>query len=131
MMQFSIKLGQTECVSELLDSTKDIWKILVVDKEAKIFLSPLMNTSQLKKRGITLILSIDSKRQPVPTSCFYLVSPTPENIKFIADDIEQSLYNNYDINFISPVPSNMNVLQTLGRSFISRFHVSSKVMRVC
>jgi hypothetical protein len=130
-MHFSIKLGLIESIGELLNSSEEIWKILIVDKEGKMLLSPLMNTLQLKKRGITLILNIESKRQRVPTLCFYLVSPTAENIKFITDDIEQSLYNDYYIVFVSPIPSHLNILQALTHSYISRLNSSSKIVRVC
>jgi hypothetical protein len=93
---FSVRKWQISALAEIFTDSRtqvdsdilmDKWRILVLDKQAKFILSPLMNTFQFKKRfGVTLILSVESKRPPIPgVEAVYIVSSTEDNIKIISD----------------------------------------------
>jgi hypothetical protein len=48
---------------------------------------------------------LHSTRPPIPdVPAVYFVYPTLANIRRIAEDLEQSLYESFSINFVEPLP---------------------------
>jgi hypothetical protein len=47
-------------------SSHNQWKILIYDKECRAIISPLLSVAQLRRRGVTLHLLLDSEREPIP-----------------------------------------------------------------
>ena len=69
------------------------------DKAGRDIISPLCNVGELRKQGVTLHMLISSKRDPVPdVSAIYFVAPTEENVKLIAKDVGERLYDSFHIN---------------------------------
>lgn len=59
----------------------------------------------LPRAGITLYLDLHQERDPIPdVAAIYVVSPTNENIRRIAQDAGKALYRAMHVNFISPTP---------------------------
>eukprot|EP01113_Clastostelium_recurvatum_P017096 TRINITY_DN2000_c0_g1_i1.p1 TRINITY_DN2000_c0_g1~~TRINITY_DN2000_c0_g1_i1.p1 ORF type:complete len:652 (-),score=130.27 TRINITY_DN2000_c0_g1_i1:186-2141(-) len=86
-------------------SWNDVWKILVYDRYCGDILAPLLRKGDLRNQGITLPLPLHSSRQAVSdVPCIYFVAPTRDNIKRIAEDARQSLYESLHLNFNTPVP---------------------------
>eukprot|EP00164_Ancoracysta_twista_P004623 GFYU01006245.1.p1 GENE.GFYU01006245.1~~GFYU01006245.1.p1 ORF type:complete len:617 (-),score=171.70 GFYU01006245.1:90-1940(-) len=81
---------------------QDSWKVLIYDTFCRDIIAPLMNIGELRKRGVTLHLLLESERQPIPdVPAVYFCRPTEENVKRIANDCSRQLYSTYHINFSS------------------------------
>lgn len=94
-----------------------VWKVLILDEHANTVLAPLVHISDLRQHNIPLFLSLHSKREPLHSvTIIYLIQPTPENIHQIVQDCKNSLYDNFQINFLSP-PSETD-LNTLAQGVI-------------
>ncbi|KAF0982781.1 hypothetical protein FDP41_010760 [Naegleria fowleri] len=76
------------------------WKVLIMDKYCFEIISPLFKVGDLRAMGVTLVLPIEEKRQPIPDApAIYFVQPTQANIDLICDDCENELYASCHINF--------------------------------
>mmetsp|Transcript_14418 Transcript_14418/g.21154 ORF Transcript_14418/g.21154 Transcript_14418/m.21154 type:complete len:689 (-) Transcript_14418:228-2294(-) len=83
-------------------SAHNQWKILVYDAECRSIISPLMSVSQLRRRGVTLHLLINSEREPIPhTPVVYFCRPTKANLSYIASDCAKGLYGQAHVNFVT------------------------------
>jgi sec1 family domain-containing protein 1 len=81
-------------------SSHNQWKILVYDKECRAIISPLLSVAQLRRRGVTLHLLIDSDREPIPdVPVIYFCQPTKQNLARIAQDCANRLYGRAYLNF--------------------------------
>ncbi|KAF2071397.1 hypothetical protein CYY_007291 [Polysphondylium violaceum] len=124
---FSIKEKQIESINRMLSlkasdsisSSKpgwqDVWKILIFDTYCSSIISPILTKGALRNQGITLYLPLHSDRQPIQDApAIYFVLPTLDNIKRIAEDCKNKLYDNIYLNFASKLPNNlMEELATL------------------
>jgi len=124
---FSIKEKQIESVNRMLSlkssdsiSTskpgwQDVWKILIFDTYCSSIISPILTKGALRNQGITLYLPLHSDRQPIQDApAIYFVLPTLDNIKRIAEDCKNKLYDNIYLNFATKLPNNlMEELATL------------------
>ncbi|OHT12159.1 Sec1 family protein [Tritrichomonas foetus] len=82
------------------------WKVLIYDQKGLNILSTLLKVSKLLEVGVTFYGSIKQKREPIPdVSAVYLLEPTPENLRLIAQDCATPLYDQMYINFLSPISS--------------------------
>ncbi|KAE8222830.1 hypothetical protein CF319_g4035 [Tilletia indica] len=85
------------------------WKVLILDKAASDMLAPALRVQDLREAGITLHMQLHANDRPslpdVPA--IYLVQPTLPNLKRIAEDLKQGLYDAAYINFTSQLPRNM------------------------
>ena len=83
--------------SEQEDKNKEngvvrIWKILILDDFSKRIVAPLLDTSQLKRLGITLTYTIKQHRNPVySVPAIYFLQPHIDNINAICDVCHFSL----------------------------------------
>uniref|UniRef100_A0A7S1ZHK8 Sec1 family domain-containing protein 1 n=1 Tax=Ditylum brightwellii TaxID=49249 RepID=A0A7S1ZHK8_9STRA len=127
-MTSSLKTSQLHAVSRMLNLNEDVitssttqastgiggndlppagtpqnqWKILVYDAPCRSVISPLLSVSQLRRRGVTLHLLIQSDREPIPdVPAVYFVEPTRANLTQIASDVAKGLYASYHLNFVT------------------------------
>ncbi|KAL1523538.1 hypothetical protein AB1Y20_018475 [Prymnesium parvum] len=81
------------------------WKVLVYDARCREILSPLLTLGDLRKRGITLHLLLDSARDPLPdVPAVYFVAPSAANLRLIGADVARRLYEAYHLNFTPSAP---------------------------
>ncbi|KAL4900793.1 hypothetical protein BDW74DRAFT_161075 [Aspergillus multicolor] len=82
-----------------------IWKVLVFDNLGRDVISSVLRVNDLRAWGVTIHLSINSTRYPIPdVPVVYLVEPTASNIQMIASDLQRGLYSPAYVNFLSSVP---------------------------
>jgi len=85
-------------------SSEPSWKLLVYDKTGQDIISPLLTVKELRDLGVTLHMYILSDRDSIPeVPVIYFVMPTEENITRICQDFKNQLYDNFYLNFITPV----------------------------
>lgn len=83
-------------------SSHNQWKILIYDAACRSIISPLLSVSQLRRRGVTLHLLLNSDREPIPdVPAVYFCRPTMENLKIIAKDCARGLYGKTHLNFVT------------------------------
>ena len=86
-------------------SWQDPWKVLVYDVYCRDVISPLFKVGDLRKKGITLHLLIDSEREAIPdVPAIYFIQPTRANIRRLGEDCARGLYESYYVNFTPQVP---------------------------
>lgn len=83
-------------------SSHNQWKILIYDAACRSIISPLLSVSQLRRRGVTLHLLLNSEREPIPdVPAVYFCRPTKENLAIIARDCAKGLYGKAHLNFVT------------------------------
>lgn len=83
-------------------SSHNQWKILIYDAACRSIISPLLSVSQLRRRGVTLHLLLNSEREPIPdVPAVYFCRPTKENLAIIAKDCGKGLYGRSHLNFVT------------------------------
>ena len=83
-------------------SAHNQWKVLIYDRTCRSIISPLLSVSDLRRKGVTLHLLIDSDREPIPdVPAVYFVEPTRANISIIAQDCALGLYKSAYLNFVT------------------------------
>ncbi|KAF1831522.1 Sec1-like protein [Decorospora gaudefroyi] len=88
-------------------STADgaIWKVLILDDDARDVISSVLQVNDLRAAGVTVHFNIRTARHPIPdTPSIYLVAPTAENTELITKDLAQGLYSPAFLNFTSQIP---------------------------
>ena len=115
----SIRSSQTGALERMLDLNKDValgagaddrawhdpWKVLVYDSYCRDIISPLLTVGDLRKRGITLYLLLDSDREVIgDVPAIYFMQPTMANVKRLGVDTARGLYESYYVNFTPAVP---------------------------
>lgn len=85
-----------------------VWKILVLDQQTKDVLATVLRVQDLRDVGVTLHVQLHSMRPPLPdVPAVYFVSPTLANVRRIAEDLEKSLYESFNLNFVEPLPRSL------------------------
>jgi hypothetical protein len=82
------------------------FKLLCFDTLCQNLIAPIMKVGALREHNMTLHLNLDSKakREAVPeVACVYLVEPTQQSFKQIANDSANNLYDFVFVNFSRPV----------------------------
>lgn len=83
-------------------SSHNQWKILIYDAACRSIISPLLSVSQLRRRGVTLHLMLNSEREPIPdVPAIYFCTPNKENLATIAKDCGNGLYGKAHLNFVT------------------------------
>lgn len=83
-------------------SSHNQWKILIYDAPCRSIISPLLSVSQLRRRGVTLHLLLNSEREPIPdVPAVYFCRPTKDNLARIAQDCARGLYGKAHLNFVT------------------------------
>ena len=99
-------LNLNQPLTEADHQTSLRWKVLIYDQRGLSILSTLLKVSKLLEVGVTFYGPITQKREPIPdVSAVYLLEPTPENLRLIAQDCSAPLYDQMYINFLSPISS--------------------------
>ena len=90
--------------------------------------APIMNVGNLRNCNVLMHLNIGHKRDRIPDiPCVYLVEPTEENFKHIADDGCRNLYDYFLITFTKPIsPQGMEKFA----SHMLKTNQAHKVLRV-
>ncbi|XP_072938521.1 protein sly1 homolog [Epargyreus clarus] len=85
-------------------ATEPSWKVLIYDRAGQDIISPLISVKELRDLGVTLHIQLHSDRDPIPeVPAVYFCAPTEENLGRIAQDLENGIYDQYHLNFISPI----------------------------
>lgn len=74
------------------------------DKFCRDIISPILKLHELRKKGVTLHMLIDTDRDAIPdVPAIYFVEPTTENIHRIVTDCSKELYSAVHLNFAYPM----------------------------
>ncbi|KAK4688348.1 sec1 family domain-containing protein 1, partial [Tremellales sp. Uapishka_1] len=85
-----------------------VWKVLVLDELSKDVLATSLRVQDLREQGVTLHMQLHTPRPPLPdVPAVYFVSPTLENIRRIAEDLNPPLYSSYYLSFTSSLPRSL------------------------
>ncbi|CAF0707532.1 unnamed protein product [Brachionus calyciflorus] len=114
-MSISIRDKQIEIIKCMLNFNQPLsnssnldepqWKVLVYDEFGQDIISPLLTIKELRDLGVTAYLLLKNDRDPIPdVPAIYFISPTPENVARLCQDLKNELYESYYLNFISPIP---------------------------
>eukprot|EP01132_Coremiostelium_polycephalum_P005800 gene5800-7213_t len=106
---FSIKDKQIEAINKMLSlkssesklsNWQDVWKVMVYDSFCGSVIAPVLTKGALRNQGVTLHLPLHSDRQQIAdVPAIYFILPTIENIKKIAEDCKNKLYDSIYLNF--------------------------------
>jgi sec1 family domain-containing protein 1 len=78
------------------------WKILIYDTACRSIISPILSVQQLRRRGVTLHLLLNTEREAIPdVPAIYFCRPTAENLAMIAQDCAKGLYARAHLNFVT------------------------------
>ncbi|KAK9466763.1 Sec1-like protein [Lipomyces arxii] len=103
-----------------------LWKVLVFDKLGQDIISSVLRVNDLFQNGITIHMLLSSERYQIPdVPAVYFVTPTSDNIKRIATDLNQSLYDSIYVNFVSSVPRSL--LEEFATQTVSTSYMVSQV----
>lgn len=112
-MSLSIREKQIGALKQMLNLNQPqtegtfpepVWKLLVYDRCGQDIISPLLSVKELRDMGITLHMLLHSDRDSIPeVPAIYFVAPTDENVTRISQDFRNTLYDQYFLNFVSPV----------------------------
>jgi len=114
-MSTSLKSAQLAAIERMLYLNSEAptnpssqWKILIYDGPCRSIISPLLSVSQLRSRGVTLHLLLNSPREPIPdVTAVYFCEPTRTNLRMIAQDLANGLYKRSYMNFVTKLPRNL------------------------
>ncbi|KAL3241613.1 syntaxin-binding protein [Nakaseomyces bracarensis] len=95
-----------------------VWKVLVLDKKTTAIVSSVLRVNDLLKTGVTVHALIDSaKRSSLPdVPVVYFIEPTLENVNTIIDDIKNSKYSEFYVNFVDTL--NRDLLEHLAKEVV-------------
>ena len=104
------------------------FKVLVYDNKVQNLIAPIFKVGNLRDCNVVLHCNINSKREQCPgLPAIYLLEPTDENFKLIANDLSQSLYDFVFINFVQE--TNAQQLDRLAVE-VSKANCAHKICRV-
>ncbi|XP_063376762.1 protein sly1 homolog isoform X1 [Cydia fagiglandana] len=85
-------------------ATEPTWKVLVYDRIGQDIISPLVSIKELRELGVTLHVQLHSDRDNIPeVPAVYFCAPSEENLGRICQDLDNGIYDQYHLNFISPI----------------------------
>eukprot|EP00768_Dysnectes_brevis_P005064 gnl/Dysnectes_brevis/3654_a4666_812.p1 GENE.gnl/Dysnectes_brevis/3654_a4666_812~~gnl/Dysnectes_brevis/3654_a4666_812.p1 ORF type:complete len:491 (+),score=128.65 gnl/Dysnectes_brevis/3654_a4666_812:58-1530(+) len=103
------------------------WKVLVVDDITRSIITPILTAPDLLREGITLILDIKTRRQSIPASALFFVTPTPQNMKEIITDVQRGTYQGYHLAFLGTVEA--EALKSLAKT-LAALNVINRVKNI-
>ena len=99
-----LELNKSGTAAKTNSGEEQIWKVLIYDRVGQDIISPLLSVKELRDAGVTLHLLLHSDRQSIPeVPAVYFISPTDDNIQRVSQDFQDGLYDQYYLNFISPI----------------------------
>ena len=104
MICADVMLAHAFRVDRCSDRWGDQWKVLIYDKFCRDIISPILKLHELRKKGVTLHMLLDTERDAIPdVPVIYFVEPTLENLKRIVADCSKELYSAAHLNFAHPL----------------------------
>jgi len=110
---FSIREKQIDALVRMLnfnrngeskETIEEPWKLLIYDDFCRDIIAPVLKVGELRKQGVTLHMSLNSSRQPIPdVPALYFLMPSKENIERICEDCKNHLYDSFHLNFASSI----------------------------
>lgn len=111
---------------------KNEWKVLVVDQLAMRIISSCMKMNEITSEGITIVESLNKKREPIPTfEAVYLITPTESSIKLFQQDFispKFALYKAAHLFFTETCPDDL--FTQIGKHPCSKFIVTCKEINI-
>ena len=106
------------------------WKVLILDESCREVLAPLFSVNELRKKGVTSHLALESeKREPIEDACgVYLCRPTETNASRIAVDVGKRLYGRVHVNFAGR--TERRVLEKMARDLAATLGENDPLPRV-
>ncbi|POM62644.1 SEC1 family transporter SLY1 [Phytophthora palmivora] len=96
--------GFVDAAQDSVDRWGDQWKVLIYDKFCRDIISPILKLHELRKKGVTLHMLLDTERDAIPdVPAIYFVEPTRENLERIVSDCSKELYSSVHLNFAYPL----------------------------
>ncbi len=87
------------------ESIAERWKVLVYDGHCADIVAPTLRVGELRACNVTLWMRLEQERQAIPDApAVYFVSPSADNVKRVARDIQLGLYCEHHINFCGALP---------------------------
>jgi len=101
-------------------SGKVEWRVLVVDKFSIKILSSTIKMHQLSAEGITLVETLEKKREPMPNmEAIYFITPSEESISTLIQDFKsRSLYKAVHVYVTEAIPEQL--FQKLSKSEVAK-----------
>lgn len=85
-----------------IDKSVLTFKVLVYDDQVQRLIAPIFKVGDLRDCNVVLHININSKREACPgLPVVYLVMPTLDNMKMIAADCQNNLYDLVFVTFAS------------------------------
>jgi len=99
------------------------WRVLVVDSQSMRMVSACTKMHELSAEGITIVETIDKKREPLPAmEAIYLITPNEKSIGELKNDFasqHRTMYRAAHVYFTEACPD--PVIKDLGRSRANSF----------
>ncbi|CAH0480418.1 unnamed protein product [Peronospora belbahrii] len=109
--------GFADAAQDSIDRWGDQWKVLIYDKFCRDIISPILKLHELRKKGVTLYMLLNTERDAIPdVPAIYFVEPTRENMKRIVLDCSKELYSSVHLNFAYPL--SRELLEYLARASV-------------
>jgi syntaxin-binding protein 1 len=109
-------------------SGKTEWRVLVVDNQSMRMVSACTKMHELSAEGITIVETIDKRREPLPAmEAIYLITPTEKSVKGLMMDFQsqnRTQYRGAHVYFTEACAESL--FQTLARSSASKRIVTLK-----
>ncbi|TDH73646.1 hypothetical protein CCR75_004255 [Bremia lactucae] len=98
----------TEASPSSVECWGDQWKVLIYDRFCRDIISPILKLHELRKKGVTLHMLLDTERDAIPdVPAIYFVEPTEKNLERIVSDCSKELYSSVHLNFAYPLNREM------------------------
>ena len=114
---------------DMAEDFSDQWKVLIYDHDCRDIISPLLNVGDLRGKGVTLHMLINSDREAVPDApAIYFIRPTEENMKRLVTDCSKQLYKSIYLHFVTRIER--PVLEKFAQELVSA-NSSSVISKLC
>jgi hypothetical protein len=108
--------------------------VLIYDRFCRDIISPILKLHELRKKGVTLHMLLDTERDAIPdVPAIYFVEPTRANLERVVSDCAKELYSSVHLNFAYPL--SREALEYLARASVeagctSMVRVASWLLRM-
>jgi len=108
------------------------WRVLIVDEQSMRMVSACTKMHELSTEGITIVETIEKRREPLPTmECIYLITPSEKSVKALMMDFQsqnRTQYRAAHIYFTEACPEER--FNELCRHQVARFIKSLKEINI-
>eukprot|EP00891_Asterochloris_glomerata_P004186 jgi/Astpho2/4186/fgenesh1_pg.00064_%23_12_t len=97
--------GSVHSQQQQQNGRDETYKVLVLDSFTKDIIAPLLKVAELRRHGVTLTLSLERPREPIPdVPAVYFLTATEGNIAAVVADASAGMYDSLHLNFAFSVP---------------------------